>query len=88
MFVEIKDGCVPYYTNTRLAGTKGSEEDRWRELLLLSCFHVIKKRRFIVEVEETLPEPTPFRVMAIFFCALPTGKDKAPKRNPSTAVES
>lgn len=48
--------CVPYYANKRLAGTKGTEEYRWKELLLLSRYNIIKKQRAFVEG----PLPRPF----------------------------
>lgn len=52
----IDQRCVPYYTNTRLAGTKGSEEDRSREVLYLSRYAVAKDQRFTPGE----PLPTPF----------------------------
>ena len=80
--------CVPYYTNTRLAGTKGSEENRWREVLLLSCYHVIKKRRYVLEDEEKIPTPTPFESWPECFVPKTLAKTRKKKEILLKSIES
>ncbi len=79
---------VPYYTNMRLAGTKGSEEKRWRELIFLAGCSIGKKSRLLVEDDEKIPTPTYFRYWPNCFEPETLAKTKKKKEIFLKSIES
>lgn len=76
--------CVPYYTNRRLAGTVGTEQVRWKELLILSRYGIVKKQRALVRG----PLPRPFESWPGCFVPKTIAKTNRQKETILKSIES